>query len=269
MTTKMMKVMKEVPLYPAVYRTWDSRIFLKVLEVGPKVIGLGITTSKDLGVLGIPKEEFKKFYKLMDHITVGHAINRWMEFRKYIPISPKVEEVLMAIMAFDKNYSPVGKFATLEDAVESCPRGGLVINSDGELEGLTLSELTTIYNALVKPEKRIKKFENKEIGVSRTSALIEGYENTAERKPKPKPKEKKMNTGRDKMREFLTEGKIFSIEDIAALLGTNRSNASTGVNLLKTRPGKGFQALVTEKTEDGKLKVVQAPCAIEPEEKTE
>ena len=73
------------------------------------------------------------------------------------------------------------------------------------------------------------------------------------------PKEPGAKTDREIMREFLTEGKEFVVKDIADLLGTTNSNASTGVQLLKTRPSKGYLALITEKTADGKLKVVQAP----------
>lgn len=171
----------------------------------------------------------------------------------------------MAIMAFDKEYRPAGKFASVEDAVEACPEHGIVVSSDGELEGLTITQLTAIYNSLVKGN--IKKFENKAIATKRTGEAMDAYENPEPINPAPRKRSKKMTTenkeptARDILRDFLTVGKEFTMDEVAELLETSKANATVTVNLLKKRPGVKYNALVTEKTEDGKYKVVEAPTA--------
>ena len=69
-------------------------------------------------------------------------------------------------------------------------------------------------------------------------------------------------TDREKTRSFLRANRTFTVAQVADFLGTSTSNANTTVQLLKTRPGSHYHALVVEKVATATYKVLVAPTKI-------
>lgn len=125
-----------------------------------------------------------------------------------------------------------------------------IVSSTEELDalGLSLTQMRDAYNDLTVAQ--ISKFSDRKTACRRLfDALDEA----------PKAQKGGKETDRDRMRAFLTKGKVFTIHEVAELLGTSDSNANTGVQLLKTRPGKHHNALVLSKMDDHRWKVEVAP----------
>lgn len=255
--------MLELRLDPEVFRSHNSRIFLKLFRDTSRVHGLGITDQQSIGIVRIENSDFDKYFVGMPHVPVERLCQQWLAWAKYTPI---LEEEIMTIIAMNSKGHPIGKFATQEDADKVIPRGGNSVSTE-DLTGMNLTELTTIYNALVGDAKAIKKFSaGKANAVKRTAEAMENFGNQPPEKPAKKtskPKADRGPTSRDRVREFLSEGKEFTMDEVATLIDTSKSNASVTVNLLKSRPGNGYTPLVLDKTEGGKLKVTQASVKVE------
>lgn len=261
--------MMELRYNPQMYKDHNCRPFLGLVESCGFVFGIGRSSKSQ--VMEIQKhsaEVLKTWVNIVDPKNPPHTVcEKWLATEtSYGPaMTAAAKELIMTIIGINAKGKITGKFG--DKASASAVSTEVVTTED--LQGMKIEDLTRIYNILVGPEKAIKKFADKATGLKRTTDAMDGFTNTvpAEKKKAAK-KEKDPNapkSGRDLMRDFLTKDKLFKVEDIAALLNTTNGNAGTGINLLKTRPGKGFHALVTEKQADGFLKVIQAPCAETPE----
>lgn len=260
--------MVELRLDIRVLRDFNNRFYLHLVSDDCRSCLIGPTDSQGRDLVAMKREDRDRLTPV--EYDSRRLAKRWLDGEKYIPLTERAKEILMNVICINKRGEEgakfLGRFDDLTGALDACPTGCEVINVPEDLDGFSLVALTEIYNMIVPQGKRVKGFGDKKTASARIEKAvgkIDGHGAPPTVKKQREPREKGQKTAREILREFLVVGKEFTVDEVATLLDTTKSNAATTLQLLKTRPGAHHHALITEKMQEGNHRVTQAPTEIE------
>ena len=176
--------MLELRLALRVVKDFNQNIYLHICSGSDGATLVGIRDqARDL--VRVPHEQFKKEFKSVVY-PVERLVTKWIECdsNHYIPLTERGRRIIMTVLVISGGN--VTKFADLESATAAAPQGATVARMDEtELGGLTLTQLTELYNEIVPEAKRVKTFKDKPTAVARVIKTGEAIKN-----PEPKGESK-------------------------------------------------------------------------------
>jgi hypothetical protein len=237
---------------------------------------MSCTDSKALAVIGDGTQRVVKVFNLADFLLEYRPLDydakaaalKWVSGSNYIPLSEAAKKELLMLLLIKEN-TVIGKFpateaAAFEKAVADCTGNFESVSSIEELTEYAGKDLAAIYNNLVPmgtPHIKLPLSEAKAKVAKKVWELAQKLADTVTATPTATRKkrarkvkgEKVMSERkgsedgyRGKVRVFLTEGKEFTMDEVATHLGCDLALAKSKVRLVSKNPGARHTAVVYE-----------------------
>lgn len=167
---------------------------------------------------------------------VKNCILKMLLAQNYIPLTERARKELIMVLVISKEFQVIAKFEdeAFKQAVNAAPEGGYVVKNAEELvdkeAGFTKSDLIAMHNSIAPAEQHLgekPKATKEEIA----HKIFELAQNMVEEKPKQKPASsgegvKKVGI-KKQIRELLTKGERFTLEELVEKFGDDKKTSIT------------------------------------------